>query len=606
MMLVQSIQSPKTPLANFVIGGSTSNVLDGKTDHSELVDYSRAKTAGSRGSSTPGSAKLLLKISHSQGNISSPLHPENHNEFGALSSNTLQVTTRTAALQPGNLGELSSQTTSALHLTAGNSVLGHAGITGAATLQHTTSYDPRLGATDVLPSINSCRVGSGKSVSSVHSIRLDAADILRSAGCSSGTPTMRVPSATLRLKSLLCNAQTKTRPVSSHFSITHVDVPKASNLLRKLRVDSDTDSTLGTGGYLQDEIQVAKTVLQREDSGYSEPLSNRSADTEENVSRTGSRKSRPKSRRKKRREKSSRVRQGLKVIGNKAPTKLNQIKFSPRNSETINTNNNRAVPSPRGPKRENTMNFQVYCKPIQTLPPSYRPPKPEKPAVIRQSDIKSQNLLTLGHANTVYTSTGGSSTLSFSLSKSWGSMQSGNTPAGSPRRSVNENQLNKVVKIYLSEKQSENIVEAGGVVPCAPPASPTPEHLLSHKYVPSMSDNVAQRAMKGRLEVLEKKQKKKELQKEVEKDKMMKQLLKEQEKEKRKKQRQEIYALNKVMTNLEFSNFLAFCKLKGINIETEDTDSEKKHSGKRRKKSAKKSKSSDRGTDLPLSSLVDG
>ncbi len=67
-----------------------------------------------------------------------------------------------------------------------------------------------------------------------------------------------------------------------------------------------------------------------------------------------------------------------------------------------------------------------------------------------------------------------------------------------------------------------------------------------------------------RLEIIEKQEKKK-------RDKILEEQLKQQkheekvkEKQKKIRQRQEIYALNKKMTEFENKNFVEFCKTRGI------------------------------------------
>ncbi|XP_045162772.2 uncharacterized protein LOC123527412 isoform X2 [Mercenaria mercenaria] len=131
--------------------------------------------------------------------------------------------------------------------------------------------------------------------------------------------------------------------------------------------------------------------------------------------------------------------------------------------------------------------------------------------------------------------------------------------------SAQAEELKKVKKIFLSEKQSGTIRESGMEFPCAPPATPTPDLLRKHEYVPSMSDIRSQRAVKSRLQVMEKEAlKKQEKQKEAN-AKLEKQQLKDKEKQMKAKQRKEIYALNKIMTELENKRFMDFCQAKGLN-----------------------------------------
>ena len=59
------------------------------------------------------------------------------------------------------------------------------------------------------------------------------------------------------------------------------------------------------------------------------------------------------------------------------------------------------------------------------------------------------------------------------------------SPAPSPRFSQ---ELRKLTKVYLSEKQSGKLQELGMDLPCAPPATPAPEMYEKYEYVPSMAD----------------------------------------------------------------------------------------------------------------------
>ena len=49
-------------------------------------------------------------------------------------------------------------------------------------------------------------------------------------------------------------------------------------------------------------------------------------------------------------------------------------------------------------------------------------------------------------------------------------------------------ELRKLTKVYLSEKQSGKLQELGMDIPCAPPAIPAPEMYEKYEYVPSMGD----------------------------------------------------------------------------------------------------------------------
>lgn len=108
--------------------------------------------------------------------------------------------------------------------------------------------------------------------------------------------------------------------------------------------------------------------------------------------------------------------------------------------------------------------------------------------------------------------------------------------------------------VYWSERQSN--VEKDSGVPCVPPSTPKQDQEI--KFVPSMSDIKSQRDLKNRLQSVNVKQ-----QEAAEKEQSVK-----MEKAKREKrdatarlkarQRAEIYALNKVMAELERRNFENF------------------------------------------------
>lgn len=84
------------------------------------------------------------------------------------------------------------------------------------------------------------------------------------------------------------------------------------------------------------------------------------------------------------------------------------------------------------------------------------------------------------------------------------------------------------------------------------------------EYIPSLNDIRSQRAVRVKLQVLEKEAQKKFEKEKEEKEKIEKQNRKMLEKDLKHQQRLEIYALNKVMTDLELSRFKEFCAKKGI------------------------------------------
>ncbi|XP_057305911.1 uncharacterized protein LOC130644361 [Hydractinia symbiolongicarpus] len=111
--------------------------------------------------------------------------------------------------------------------------------------------------------------------------------------------------------------------------------------------------------------------------------------------------------------------------------------------------------------------------------------------------------------------------------------------------------IKKSKKKFYSEKQSGNI----NGIPCVPPCSPD---TYNFEFVACLADVKSQRSFKKRLQKLGNRQSEKErilLKKTLQIDRERK--LKERE-DLVKKQRQLIYALNKVMTDLENKNFVKF------------------------------------------------
>ncbi|CAG2243702.1 uncharacterized protein LOC143057717 isoform X2 [Mytilus galloprovincialis] len=86
------------------------------------------------------------------------------------------------------------------------------------------------------------------------------------------------------------------------------------------------------------------------------------------------------------------------------------------------------------------------------------------------------------------------------------------------------------------------------------------------EYIPSLTDIRSQRAVKVKLQVLEKEAQKRMEKQQIERDKIEKQNKKLMEKDLKQQQRLQIYALNKVMTELENSRFKEFCAKKGIKM----------------------------------------
>lgn len=128
----------------------------------------------------------------------------------------------------------------------------------------------------------------------------------------------------------------------------------------------------------------------------------------------------------------------------------------------------------------------------------------------------------------------------------------------SPRKLLNSHDDNRVKKVYLSETHSGMITG----IPCAPPSTPTVDELKKVEYIPSLTDVKSQRAVKSRLIDLGNKLR-------AEEQKKKEKAMKEQQRraygeilQLKQRQRAEIYALNKVMTELENENFRKFMEEK--------------------------------------------
>ncbi|XP_072174817.1 uncharacterized protein [Diadema setosum] len=119
---------------------------------------------------------------------------------------------------------------------------------------------------------------------------------------------------------------------------------------------------------------------------------------------------------------------------------------------------------------------------------------------------------------------------------------------------------NLIKKVFLSEKQSGTLRDCGRLVPCAPPTSPTQEQLEQYEYVPSLTDLRSQRSLKEKLTVMDSEEKKKRQKQREERARQEKQMMRSNICALRQRQRLEIYALNKVMTQLEHSQFEKFCE----------------------------------------------
>ncbi|KAI0237030.1 hypothetical protein LSAT2_012476 [Lamellibrachia satsuma] len=121
----------------------------------------------------------------------------------------------------------------------------------------------------------------------------------------------------------------------------------------------------------------------------------------------------------------------------------------------------------------------------------------------------------------------------------------------------------KFTKVFWSEAQTLNQNQLGMSFPGAPPCTPTAELLQHYEYVASMTDIRAQRALRAHLEAIDminrrRAQRDQEMQRK--REKVYQKTL---QIEAKKKQRLQIYALNKIMTEMEHKLFTEFCKQKG-------------------------------------------
>ncbi|XP_005094013.1 uncharacterized protein LOC101856722 [Aplysia californica] len=131
--------------------------------------------------------------------------------------------------------------------------------------------------------------------------------------------------------------------------------------------------------------------------------------------------------------------------------------------------------------------------------------------------------------------------------------------------SIDEDSV-RLTKVYLSEKQSGHISDSGTTYPCAPPATPTAEQMKKYEYVPSLHDIRAQRSFRNRLQLMETRAAKKEKKKQDENLRLEQLSMRERKIEMKRRQRLEIYALNKIMTDLEHERFHQFMSSAGSNV----------------------------------------
>ncbi|PAA51688.1 hypothetical protein BOX15_Mlig017488g3, partial [Macrostomum lignano] len=124
---------------------------------------------------------------------------------------------------------------------------------------------------------------------------------------------------------------------------------------------------------------------------------------------------------------------------------------------------------------------------------------------------------------------------------------------------------NKGRTVYYSLRQTESLVDCGVNVPGAPPATPLPIENPGLKYVLSMQDTKSKRELSLRLTEIRDKRK------DNAKRSDLKSQLEEREREQarlaklRVEQRNRIYALNKLMTELELTDFKTFRASKEAN-----------------------------------------
>ncbi|KAH9504421.1 hypothetical protein Btru_063565 [Bulinus truncatus] len=180
--------------------------------------------------------------------------------------------------------------------------------------------------------------------------------------------------------------------------------------------------------------------------------------------------------------------------------------------------------------KEKSMN-KIYTEYGKSFPIRH----PSKTSLSKQSQVNSNNMVDVENYNSL-------EMINYTQRRKFGLKEEGV----------------KTTKIFLSEKQSGLISDCGMKVPCAPPTTPTPDQLKKTEYVPSLQDIKAQRLVRQRLQVIEEKEIQKEKKKKETQDIGCQKSLKEIRQDLKKMQRREIYALNKVMTDLEYQNFCQY------------------------------------------------
>lgn len=139
------------------------------------------------------------------------------------------------------------------------------------------------------------------------------------------------------------------------------------------------------------------------------------------------------------------------------------------------------------------------------------------------------------------------------------------------RRNISSNVLignggdKKMHRVPLSQKQPQLTKKAGPVMPSSLTTTSAAEHPNQFDYVPSLIDIKTQRHINQRLESVRRLDQKKAEHRRDEEKKQERVTFKEKMANQKKRQRQEIYALNKVMTDMEYKQFQELVQTQGLN-----------------------------------------
>ncbi|XP_065061067.1 uncharacterized protein LOC135688236 isoform X2 [Rhopilema esculentum] len=137
---------------------------------------------------------------------------------------------------------------------------------------------------------------------------------------------------------------------------------------------------------------------------------------------------------------------------------------------------------------------------------------------------------------------------------------------GSIKSSMDGSPVTRLTKVYLSEKRSGTLMG----VPAVPPATPCSGFYEEIEWVPSMSDMKSKRLVTSKLAGLVSKQAKRENEERITRE--QKQLQEEKQRNKemllkiKQRQRAEIYALNKILTEVENATYEKYKEERGLPV----------------------------------------